>query len=155
MRFGLRGQPVPEHHSRATVAQGCTLERRRPTYGDLALLVHLEALPGKEAELAEFLSEARTIVMGEPGTIAWVAIRFDPSGLGVYDVLPADEARDAHPAGGVGRTLGPSPGSSSPSRMSRTPTSSPARSRRSRSCRTVSPPPKMHGLWIGHVPRRE
>jgi quinol monooxygenase YgiN len=75
-----------------------------------ALLVRLEALPGKEAELADFLIAARSIVMEEPGTVAWFAIRFGPSTFGVYDVFPDDEARDAHLAGGVGQALGPHTG---------------------------------------------
>ncbi len=75
-----------------------------------ALLVRLEALPGKEQELADFLTEARSIVMEEPGTIAWFAIQFGPSTFGVYDVFPDDDARDAHLAGGVGQALGPNTG---------------------------------------------
>jgi len=75
-----------------------------------ALLVRLDALPGKEAELADFLTQARSIVMEEPGTIAWFAIQFGPSTFGVYDVFPDDEARDAHLAGGVGQALGPNTG---------------------------------------------
>jgi quinol monooxygenase YgiN len=75
-----------------------------------ALLVRLEALPGKESELADFLTEARSIVMEEPGTTAWFAIRLGPSTFGVFDVFPDDEARDAHLAGGVGQALGPNTG---------------------------------------------
>ncbi|GAA1148908.1 putative quinol monooxygenase [Nocardioides aquiterrae] len=75
-----------------------------------ALLVRLEALPGKEDELADFLTQARTIVMDEPGTATWFAIRFGPSSFGVYDAFPDDEARDAHLAGGVGQALGPNTG---------------------------------------------
>lgn len=75
-----------------------------------ALLVRLEALPGKEEQLADFLTQARSVVMEEPGTIAWFAIRFGPSTFGVFDVFPDDEARDAHLAGGVGQALGPNTG---------------------------------------------
>lgn len=75
-----------------------------------ALLVRLEALPGKESELSEFLKGARAIVMDEPGTVAWFAIQFSPSTFGVYDVFPDDESRDAHLAGGVGQALGPNTG---------------------------------------------
>ena len=70
----------------------------------------LEALPGKEEERADFLTQARSIVLDEPGTIAWFAIRFGPTTFGVYDVFPDDEARDAHLAGGVGQALGPNTG---------------------------------------------
>jgi quinol monooxygenase YgiN len=75
-----------------------------------ALLVRLEALPGKESELADFLIQARSIVMDEPGTVAWFAIQLSPTTFGVYDVFPDDEARDAHLAGGVGQALGPNTG---------------------------------------------
>jgi quinol monooxygenase YgiN len=75
-----------------------------------ALLVRLEALPGKETELADFLTQARSIVMEEPGTVAWFAVRFGPSTFGVYDAFPDEEARDAHLAGGVGQALGPNTG---------------------------------------------
>ncbi len=75
-----------------------------------ALLVRLEALPGKEDELAGFLKSAREIVMGEPGMTAWFAIQMGPSTFGVFDVFPDDEARDAHLAGGVGQALGPNTG---------------------------------------------
>lgn len=75
-----------------------------------ALLVRLEALPGKEEQLADFLIGARSVVMEEPGTIAWFAIRFGPTTFGVFDVFPDDEARDAHLAGGVGQALGANTG---------------------------------------------
>ncbi|MFC3688844.1 antibiotic biosynthesis monooxygenase [Aquipuribacter hungaricus] len=75
-----------------------------------ALLVRLEALPGKESELSEFLEAARAIVMDEAGTVSWFALRFGPSSFGVFDVFPDDEARDAHLAGGVGQALGPNTG---------------------------------------------
>ena len=74
------------------------------------LLVRLEALPGKEDELTSFLEGARPIVMEEPGTVAWFAVRFGPSTFGVFDAFPDDEARDAHLAGGVGQALGPNTG---------------------------------------------
>lgn len=75
-----------------------------------ALLVRLEALPGKEEELADFLTGARAIVLEEPGTVAWFALRLGPSTFGVFDVFPDDAARDAHLAGGVGQALGPNTG---------------------------------------------
>lgn len=75
-----------------------------------ALLVRLEALPGKEQELADFLAGARSIVMAEPGTVAWFALQLGPSTFGVFDVFPDDESRDAHLAGGVGQALGPNTG---------------------------------------------
>ena len=75
-----------------------------------ALFVRLEALPGKEAELAEFLEGARSIVKDEPGTTAWFALQIGPSTYGIFDAFPDDAARDAHLAGGVGQALGPNTG---------------------------------------------
>ena len=71
----------------------------------VALLVRVEAKPGKEAEVAEFLRGARSIVMGEPDTVAWFAVQFGPSSFGVFDVFPNDAGRQAHLAGGVGSAL--------------------------------------------------
>ncbi len=70
-----------------------------------ALLVTVEAKPGKEDEVAAFLEGARPIVEGEPATIAWFAIKLGPSTFGVFDAFPDDAGRQAHLAGGVGQAL--------------------------------------------------
>lgn len=41
----------------------------------LALLARLEAKPGKEKEVAEFLKSALPLAEAEPGTIRWYALR--------------------------------------------------------------------------------
>ncbi len=41
----------------------------------VALYVPLEAKPGKEKEVAEFLKSALPLVDAEPGTITWFAIQ--------------------------------------------------------------------------------
>ena len=46
-----------------------------------ALYVQLEAKPGKEQEVVNFLSSARSMVRDEPETTAWFAIR-----MGAEDV---------------------------------------------------------------------
>jgi quinol monooxygenase YgiN len=65
-----------------------------------ALLVRLEAKPGKEAAVEEFLISALPLFEREPGTKPWSAIRF-----GVVDAFPNEAARDAHPGGPVGKAL--------------------------------------------------
>jgi quinol monooxygenase YgiN len=65
------------------------------------LLVRLEAKPGKEAEVAEFLRSALPLVQQEPATTAWFAIRFGQSEFGIFDVFPDDAGRDAHLNGAV------------------------------------------------------
>ena len=46
-----------------------------------ALYVPLEAKPGKEKEVADFLRSAVPLVNAEPGTISWYAIQEGPSSL--------------------------------------------------------------------------
>ncbi|NNM47943.1 putative quinol monooxygenase [Knoellia koreensis] len=71
----------------------------------VALSVIVEARPGKEAEVAEFLRDARSVVEQEEGTRAWFALQFDESTFGIFDVFPDGDARSTHLAGGVGQAL--------------------------------------------------
>jgi quinol monooxygenase YgiN len=72
---------------------------------NVGLLVRLEAQPGKERELEEFLRSALPRVDNEPGTIAWFALKFGPLSFGIFDAFPDDAARQAHLAGGVAAAL--------------------------------------------------
>ena len=71
----------------------------------VALLVRLEAKPGKEAEIDEFLRGGLAIVQQEPATTAWFAIRLGPSSYGIFDAFPDDAGRQAHLAGRVAAAL--------------------------------------------------
>jgi quinol monooxygenase YgiN len=73
---------------------------------NVGLLVRLEAKPGRERELEEFLRSALPLVEGEPRTIAWFALKFGPLSFGIFDAFPDDAARRAHLAGGVAAALG-------------------------------------------------
>jgi quinol monooxygenase YgiN len=70
-----------------------------------ALLVRLEAKPGKEQAVEEFLLSALPLVQQEPGTKAWLAVRFGPSTFGIIDAFPDEAARQAHLGGPVGKAL--------------------------------------------------
>jgi quinol monooxygenase YgiN len=61
-----------------------------------ALYVQLEAKPGKEQEVATFLSGARNMVTDEPDTTAWFAIRMGPRMFGIFDAFANERGRDAH-----------------------------------------------------------
>ena len=67
----------------------------------VALLVRLEAKPGKEAEVEEFLRGDLAIWQREPATTAWFAIRLGPSCDGIFDAFSDDTGRRAHLAGRV------------------------------------------------------
>lgn len=72
---------------------------------NVALLVRLEAKPGKESELARFLSGALPLVQDEPATTAWFGIRLGPSTFGIFDAFPNDAGRQAHLSGKVAAAL--------------------------------------------------
>ncbi len=71
----------------------------------VALLVRLEAKPGKEAEVESFLRGGLAIVQQEPATTAWFAIRLGPSTFGIFDAFPDDAGRQAHLSGRVAAAL--------------------------------------------------
>src|SRR5689334_17497296 len=71
----------------------------------VGLWVRLEAKPGKEAQVADFLRSAQEAVAREPQTIAWFAVRLGPSTFGIFDVFPGDSGRQAHLQGQVASAL--------------------------------------------------
>jgi quinol monooxygenase YgiN len=71
----------------------------------VALLVKLEAKPGKEAEVESFLRGGLALVREEPATTAWFALRMGPSTYGIFDAFPDDAGRQAHLAGRVAAAL--------------------------------------------------
>jgi quinol monooxygenase YgiN len=71
----------------------------------VGLLVRIEALPGKEDEVASFLEGALPLVNDEPSTLVWHAIRLGPSTFGIFDAFPDDAGRDAHLHGKVAEAL--------------------------------------------------
>ena len=71
----------------------------------VALYVQLEAKPGKEKEVEDFLNGGLPIVNDEPATTAWFALKLGPSTFGIFDAFPDDAGRDAHLNGRVAAAL--------------------------------------------------
>jgi quinol monooxygenase YgiN len=71
----------------------------------VGLLVKLEAKPGKEADVENFLRSGLPIVMDEPATTTWYAIKLGPSTYGIFDTFPDDAGRQAHLSGRVAAAL--------------------------------------------------
>jgi quinol monooxygenase YgiN len=69
------------------------------------LLVRIEAKPGKESDVEEFLNQGQSLVEEEPETTAWFAIRLGESTYGIFDVFPDEDGRNAHLGGEVARAL--------------------------------------------------
>jgi quinol monooxygenase YgiN len=72
---------------------------------NVALFVRLEAKPGKEVEVEQFLRAGLAIVQEEAATRAWFALRMGPSSFGIFDAFPDEAAREAHLAGRVAKAL--------------------------------------------------
>ena len=72
---------------------------------NVALWVKLEAKPGKEKAVEEFLRGGLSIVEREPATLSWYAIKMGPSTYGIFDTFPDDEGRQAHLSGDVAKAL--------------------------------------------------
>jgi len=71
----------------------------------VGLLVTLEALPGKETDVEEFLEAGRSLVEDEPATVAWFAVKLGPTTFAIVDFFPDDTGRTAHLQGQVGQAL--------------------------------------------------
>ena len=71
----------------------------------LAILARLVAKPGKEEEVAAFLSSALPLAEREPATIVWFALRLSKSEFGIFDAFPDESGRSAHLNGPIAAGL--------------------------------------------------
>jgi quinol monooxygenase YgiN len=71
----------------------------------VALWVMLQAKPGKEKEVAEFLKSALPLVEAEPDTNTWFALKLGPATFGIFDTFAAESGREAHLSGKVAAAL--------------------------------------------------
>ena len=72
---------------------------------NVAVYVALEAKPGKEEAVAEFLRQGKALAEAEPATIAWFGVRLGPSTFAIFDAFPDEAGRQAHLAGKVAAAL--------------------------------------------------
>jgi quinol monooxygenase YgiN len=71
----------------------------------VGLWVKLEAKPGKESTVAEFLAGALPLAQKEPETTVWFALRLGPSTFGIFDAFPSESGRKAHLDGPIAAAL--------------------------------------------------
>ncbi|TFD45207.1 antibiotic biosynthesis monooxygenase [Cryobacterium frigoriphilum] len=71
-----------------------------------ALLALLEAKPGREQAVWDFLQGGRDIVLGEPATVTWHAFRVTDATFGIFDTFETEEGRQAHLTGAIPAALG-------------------------------------------------
>lgn len=69
------------------------------------LLALVEAKPGKEQDVWDFLNGGRAIVANEPDTRTWYAFRVDENTFGIFDTFETEEGRQAHLDGAIPAAL--------------------------------------------------
>ena len=71
-----------------------------------ALFVRLEAKPGKEKDVAQFLQAGVGMAQQEAGTPVWFALQIGPTTFGVFDAFYDEAGRQAHLNGSIAQALG-------------------------------------------------
>ena len=70
-----------------------------------AILARLEAKPGKEQEVADFIKSALPLAEQEAGTVKWYALQIGPSTFGIFDTFENEDGRKAHLGGEIAKAL--------------------------------------------------
>ena len=72
----------------------------------VGLLVRLEAKPGREQDVEDFLKSGLSLRRSTSRRRSyWFAIRLGPSTFGIFDAFPDDEGRQAHLNGLLAQAL--------------------------------------------------
>lgn len=69
------------------------------------LLATVEAKPGKEKEVEDFLKSALPLAQAEPGTLTWYAFKLNSNTFGIFDTFESEEGRQAHLNGPIAKAL--------------------------------------------------
>ena len=73
--------------------------------GRVAIWAQLEAKPGKENELEQFLKSAQPLAEREAGTVSWYAIKMGQGRYGIFDTFADEAGRNAHLNGEIAKAL--------------------------------------------------
>jgi quinol monooxygenase YgiN len=73
--------------------------------GKLAIWAQLEAKPGKEKEVEEFLKSAQPLAAREADTLSWYAIKMGGGRYGIFDTFADENGRSAHLKGEIAKAL--------------------------------------------------
>jgi quinol monooxygenase YgiN len=71
----------------------------------LGILAVLEAKPGKEQEVENFLKSALPLAERERDTVSWYALKLGPSKFGIFDTFADQRGRAAHLSGDIAKAL--------------------------------------------------
>ena len=70
-----------------------------------ALLARVEAKPGKETAVAEFLKSALPLAEAEPDTVRWYGLQINENTFGIFDTFTTEDGRSAHLQGQIAAAL--------------------------------------------------
>ena len=70
-----------------------------------AILARVEAKPGKEEAVEQFLKSALPMAEDEEGTVSWYALKIGPSTFGIFDTFNDEDGREAHLNGKIAAAL--------------------------------------------------
>ena len=71
----------------------------------LSLFVRLEAKPGKENEVADFLQQGLQLAHQEATTPLWFALRLGPTTFAIFDAFEDEAGRQTHLNGPIAKAL--------------------------------------------------
>jgi quinol monooxygenase YgiN len=71
----------------------------------VAIWVELEAKPGKENDVENFLKSAQPLAEHEPQTVTWYAMKLGGPKFGIFDTFEDDKGREAHIQGEIAKAL--------------------------------------------------
>ncbi len=70
-----------------------------------ALLARVEAKPGKEEVVAEFLKNALALAQAEPDMVRWYGLKINENTFGIFDTFETEDGRSAHLQGEIAKAL--------------------------------------------------
>jgi quinol monooxygenase YgiN len=70
-----------------------------------ALFVRLEAKPGKQAAVEQFLATGLELANQEASTPIWFALKFSDTVFGVFDAFETEAGRQTHLTGPIAQAL--------------------------------------------------
>jgi quinol monooxygenase YgiN len=71
----------------------------------LALFARLEAKPGKENDVVEFLRHGVALANQESTTLLWFALRLGPTTFAIFDAFADEAGRQRHLSGPIAQAL--------------------------------------------------
>ena len=69
------------------------------------ILAILDAKPGKEKEVEDFLKSAQSLAEKEEGTTTWFAVHIASFRYAIFDTFADEKGRDAHLNGEIAKNL--------------------------------------------------